>query len=541
MSRAEPYSLISGARITSLGTLASRVLGMFRDISMAAVVGLTAGGVMDAFVIAYRIPNLFRRLFGEGALTASYLPVLTAELERDRRVAWRLASVVLTWLAIALLVLVLAGEGLLAAGWWAFGDVTKVRLLLGLSAVLLPFVLLVCLAAQMTATLHALGHFTAPALTPVVLNVCWLAGIWLIAPLVATTRAGQAYVMAFAILFAGFLQIAMQWLVMRRLGFRYEYDWAASRSGVRRIGAALAPMVFGLAVTQINSFVDSVIAWGLAAGPESPEHVSWLPGAIEYPMKQGAAAAIYYGERMYHFPIGVLGMAVAAAIFPLLSRHAARGDHHMLGRDLTFGMRLVTCLALPAGVGLILLSEPLARLLFEHGEFRPEDTLRTARMIACYGGGVWAFCALPVVVRGFYAVGATGTPVTVAAWIVGLNLVLNLTLIWPLAEAGLAVATAFSATVQTLVLAVVFSVRCSSIDWRALGATAGRAVLATAAMAAVGLDALGWVAPTAGLGNEAARVFLPLVLSAAVYCGVYRLLGGRELGMILRRGEETTA
>jgi len=534
MQRTDRHPLITGTRITGLGTLASRVLGMVRDVSMAAVFGLAGSGIMDAFVIAYRIPNLFRRLFGEGALTASYLPVLAAELEESPRGAWRLATVVLTWLSIVLAGLILVGEGLFAAGWWFLGDVPGLRLLLGLSAVMLPFVLLVCVAAQLAATLHALSHFTMPAFAPVVLNVFWLAGIWLVAPWFQSNREGHAFIIAGAILFAGVLQVGGLWAMLRRLGFRYEYDWQASRPGIKRIGASLAPMIFGLAVTQINSFVDSLIAWGLAARPGSPAHIPWLPGAIEYPMRQGAAAAIYYGERLYQFPLGVLGMAVAAAIFPLLSRHAARGDRQMLGRDLTLGMRLITCLGFPAGVGLIMLAEPLARLLFEHGQFTPDDTLRTARMIRCYGAGVWAFCALPVVVRGFYALGVTGTPVTVAAWIVGLNLMLNLTLIWPLAEAGLAVASSVAATVQVLLLLAIFSRRQSHVDWRALGANVGRTLAASGLMAAAGLAALGSIAPAPGLANELARVFVPIAVSVAVYWATYRLLGGRELGMLLR-------
>jgi len=534
MQKTDRHPLITGARVNSLGTLASRVLGMVRDMSMAALFGLAGSGIMDAFVIAYRIPNLFRRLFGEGALTASYLPVLAAELERGPRGAWRLASVVLTWLVIVLAGLVVAGEGLLAVGWWLLGDVPGLRLLLGLAAVLLPFVLTVCVAAQLAATLHVLSHFTVPAFAPVVLNACWLAAIWLLAPCFQSNREAHAYVIACAILLAGVLQVGGLWTMLRRLGFRYEYHWPASRTGMSRIGAALGPMVFGLAVTQINSLVDSLIAWGLAARPGSPAHVPWLPGAIGYPMEQGAAAAIYYGERLYHFPMGVLGMAVAAAIFPLLSRHAARGDRRLLGRDLTLGMRLITCLGVPAGVGLIMLAEPLARLLFEHRAFTPEDTLRTARMIQCYGGGVWAFCALPVLVRGFYATGVTRTPVTVAAWIVGLNLALNLTLIWPLAETGLAVASAASATVQVLVLLVIFSRHQSHVDWPALGAAAARTLAASGLMAVAGLAALRGIAPVPGLANELARVFVPIALSVAVYWGTYRLLGGRELGMVLR-------
>jgi putative peptidoglycan lipid II flippase len=541
MSQPRRHPLIAGARITSLGTLTSRILGMVRDMATAALLGLAGGGVMDAFVIAYRIPNLFRRLFGEGALTASYLPVLSAQLVKDRRVAWQLASVTFTWLTVVLCGLVVVGELLFGLGWLVWGEAPDVRLLLGLAAVMLPYLMLICLAAQVTATLHALSHFTIPAFTPVVLNVCWLAAAWVAASHL-DHPAQQAYLLAVAVLVAGLFQLAVQLPVLRRMGFRFDYNWSASRSGLGQVGRALAPMLVGLAVTQINTFLDSLIAWGLAAplGPEGPQPIAWLGGAVRYPLQQGAPAAIYYGERLYHFPEGVLGMAVAAAIFPLLSRHAARGDRATLGTDLTLGLRLVLCLGVPAGAGLVILAHPVAKLLFEHGRFTPADTLRAARMIACYGTGVWAFCALPVLIRGFYALGDCGTPARIAAWVVGLNLALNLVLIWtPLEEGGLAVATSVSAGVQVAVLMLLFSRREGHLGWTALAATAVRTIACTLLMAAAGYTALrllGLLVPADRLAGQLAHVVLPLLLCVAVYFASYRLSRGRELSILFGAG-----
>ncbi|MBN2477457.1 MAG: murein biosynthesis integral membrane protein MurJ [Pirellulales bacterium] len=541
MMRPKRHPLIAGARITSLGTLASRVLGMVRDMATAALLGLSGGGVMDAFAIAFRIPNLFRRLFGEGALTASYLPVFSAQLEKDRTVAWQLASVVFAWLAVLLTGVVLLGEGLLGLIWLAWGDVSGVGLLVGLTSVMLPYLLLICLAAQLTATLHALSHFTVPALTPTLLNLCWLAAAWLVAPFFGADPQAQAYVLAVAVVTSGVLQLGLQVPVLRRMGFRFDYHWTASRQSVAQIGRAMGPALIGLAVTQINTLMDSLIAWGLAAAPDGPARIAWLGGAVRYPMQQGAAAAIYFGERLYQFPLGVLGLAVAAAIFPLLSRHAARGDRARLGADLTLGLRLVICLGVPAGVGLIMLAEPLARLLFERGRFTAADTERAARMIACYAGGVWAYCALPVVVRGYYALGDTRTPARLALVVVALNLTLNLVLIWPLAEAGLAVATAVSAAVQVVVLMLVFSRRASPLHWRALALVVARTLPATLLMAAAGYTVLGLLPhfPEAGLLSRLARVSLPLGVSLAVYGMAYRLFGGRELGILLGRQAPT--
>ena len=531
MARRDRHPLIAGAGVTSLGTFASRILGMLRDVATAALLGLAGGGVMDAFVIAFRIPNLFRRLFGEGALAASYLPVLSAELERDRRAAWQLASVVFTWLAILLACLVALGEVACGLVWLFWSDVPGVGLLVGLAAVMMPYMLFICLAAQVAATLHACSRFGLPALVPIVLNVSWLVGALLIAPRFAPDQEAQAYVLAFSILTAGVLQLGVQLPVLWRLGFRFDYNWPAARAAARSIVLAMGPMVLGLMITQINTLLDSLIAWGLAQAPDGPSHVAWLGGA-PYPMQQGAAAAVYFGERLYQFPLGMLGIAVATAIFPLLSRHAARGDHRQLGADLTLGLRLVLFLGIPASLGLIMLAEPLARLLFERGQFTSDDTARTVRMIASYAGGVWAYCALPVLVRGYYALGDRVTPMKIGTMVVLVNLSLNLLLIWPLAEAGLAVATSISAAIQAIVLAATFSRRRSRLDWRILGATAGRAAFATLVMAVAGYGTLSAVPAGDGLTGRLIRVVVPLVVSMAVYCAAYSATGGREIAML---------
>ena len=527
------HPLIAGTIITSLGTLASRMLGMFRDMATASLLGLAGGGVADAFVIAFRIPNLFRRLFGEGALTASYLPVLTTQLETDRQVARQLASVVVTLLAFVLAGVVAAGELLFGLIWLFWGNVEGVGLLMGLSAVMLPYLMLICIAAQLTTMLHASGHFTVPALTPTVLNIVWLIAAWIASRWFAMSQVAQAYVLAVGVVVAGVAQIAVQLPMLRRLGFHFDFNWPAAREGLGRIGRNLAPMLVGLAVTQINTFNDSFIAWGLARAPNEPHMIPWLGSAIRYPMEQGAAAAIYYGERLYEFPLGIVGMAVAVAIFPLLSRHAARGDRRRLGADMTLGLRLVLCLAVPAGVGLVLMAEPITRLLFERGHFGPEDTVRTAQMIACYATGIWAYCASPIIVRGFYAMNDTGTPVRVAAWMVGLNLALNLTLIWPLAEAGLAVSTSVSAAVQVFVLIAVFARRRAPLGWRLLSATVLRTILATLVMVVVVQIALARTPVGESLVDQLIRVGVPIALGAIAYAGSYWLLGGREMGMLV--------
>jgi putative peptidoglycan lipid II flippase len=527
--------LFSGIRVTSLGTLASRVLGMVRDMATAALFGLSGDGVMDAFVVAFRIPNFFRRLFGEGALAASYLPVLSKKLEEDRTAAWQVASVVLVWLSAILAAVVVVAEGACLALGWCYGDRPGMSLLLGLTATMMPYLFFICLASQVSGTLHALAHFSTPALAPMLLNICWLIAVWFIAPRFASSKEAQAYVLAGSVLVAGVLQLASQLPILWALGFRFDYHWPASRQAIREITTSLAPMVLGLAVTQINTLCDSLMAWGLAAPDESPQVIPWLAGAVRYPLQPGAAAAIYYGERLYQFPLGLLGLAVATVIFPALSRHAARGEHRRLKEDLTLGLRLVLFLGVPAGAGLVLLSDPLARLLFEHGEFTSADAARVARMIACYGLGVGAFCALPVVVRGFYALGDQRTPVKAGLAAMLANLAMNLALLWPMAESGLALSTSLAAILQLLLLMALFARRFGALGWRELFRTLGTTLIATLALLIAGGIALWLIPRDPPLGSRLAEVFVPLTAGGLSFLGVSWLLRAPELALLLGR------
>lgn len=535
MSNDAPRQLVRGFWATSLGTLASRTLGLARDVVTAALLGLGEGGVMDALVVAFRLPNLSRRIFGEGALSASMLPVFSAEHQRDPRQAWRLISVLLTLVAAGLAALVLAGEAICALWWWLWGQSDSH--LLGLTAVMLPYMVFVCLAAQVSATLQAMLRFRWPAFAPMLLNVCWLSAAWFIAPHFSGDRAAQAYVIAAAVVVSGVAQLAVQLPALWRAGFRFDFDWHSASPAVRQIGRAMLPIALGLSVTQFNMLLDSLIAIGLAAEPGGRQTIAWLGDAVYYPLQQGAAAAIYYGERFYQLPVGVLGMAIATVIYPLLAAHAARGDRARIGSDLTLGLRLVWFTALPAGIGIVLLAEPMTRLLFERGAFTSDDARRTSAMIACYAAAAWAYCALPVLVRGYYALGNRTTPARIGVAAVGVNLTLNLALIWPLAERGLAVSTALAASAQAILLAAVFSRAGSRLAWRELIFTIGKGAIATAAMA-LAVILFRQLAPEADPSRpqQAMRLLLAILTGVAVYLAAARLLGMQELALLLRRG-----
>jgi putative peptidoglycan lipid II flippase len=398
--------------------------------------------------VAFSIHNLFSALFGEGALATCYVPHLAKQRSQSATAAWQTASAVCFWLTVVLSGLVILGEALCAALWWT-ADSADTRHLLGLSALLLPYLVLICLAAQVAATLQTFSRFAWSAVSPSLLNLIWLLAAWLVAPRLSGDPHTQTYVLAAAILLAGVLQLAVQWPALRQIGFRFQITRAASREALGAILPAMCPTLFALAVTRINTLADSLMAWGLAAGAEA--RIGWL-GGIRYPLEQGAAGAIYCAERVCHFPVGLLGITIATVVFPRFSRHAAAADHRALADDLLFGLRLVLLLGVPAGAGLWLLAEPLATLFFVRGEFTAQDAWRTAQLVRGYSLGTCACCALPVVLRAYYALGDRRTPLRIGSAMVAANLALNLILVWPLGEAALALSTSACAAVQCLVL-----------------------------------------------------------------------------------------
>jgi len=523
--------LISGLRTVSGWTLLSRVLGLIRDVGMAALFG--NGAVLDAFSVAFRIPNLARRLFGEGALTASFLPVFVRELEHDRNSAWRLATALLTILTITLCGGVLAGEALLYGLSQFRNTAPETQLLLELTAVLLPYVILICLAAQFSAALHALNHFTWPALLPVLLNVIWIGAIWLIAPQIQSP-AGQVHAISICIVAAGFVQLAAPWWRLRRFGFRYQPDWRSAMPQVRAIGRAMLPVLVGLSITQLNTLADSLIAWSFSRPVSLPAGAEAV-GSFAYPLEAGTASALYFGQRLYQFPLGVFGVALGTVLFPLLSRHAADGRLDRLRDDLSFGLRLVILIGLPASAGLFLLGTPLTKLLFQHGAFDAADTAQTGRMIAAYGLGVWAYCGLLILHRGYYAMGDRQTPLQIGLVAVGVNLILDFTLIWPWGGVGLAVGTAITAMMQVAAITWFVQARIGRLDWKGLFRTAWRAVLATTVMMLIGGLALYILPASDDWSGRLSQVCIPLTVCVLVYFAAARLLHLDDLWLLFRR------
>lgn len=518
-------------RLVSLCTFVSRIFGLLRDQAMGTIFG--AGPILDTFTVAFRLPNLARVLLGEGALTTAFLPIFVKELdEHGHESAARVTWAVFATLTAVLCGLVIAIELGLAVLVSFVSLSSETQLLCQLTAMLLPYVVLICLAAQLGAVLNALGHFVWPALVPVILNVVWLAGLWWVIPIAWSDPIEQVQATAVLVVLAGGMQLAFLLPTVWRSGFGYRSDWRLATGAVRRVISEMLPVVIGLSITQLNGVLDSFVAWGFAR-PEGASPYMPLPGSPEYPLHAGTATALYLGQRLYQFPLGVFGVALGTVLFPLFTQHAQRGEHEKLRRDLSLGIRLVLAIGLPASAGLMLIAHPLAKLFFQYGKFDAAAAAMTGDMIVCYSSGVWAYCALLILQRGFYAVGDRLTPMYVGLGAMLMNVTLNLTLIWPLGGRGLALSTALVAALQCVTICLLLQRRVGRLWWNEIGWTAIRTLIAVAVMSGVCLLLTLPPAPDDGMKLRGLKLLLPLAAGGATFLGMAWLLRLKEPWSIL--------
>jgi putative peptidoglycan lipid II flippase len=409
--------------------------------------------------------------------------------------------------------------------------VPRTRLLCTLSAILLPYVILICLAAQLGAVLNALGHFIWPALVPVVLNLVWLAALWWLIPF-WTEVIDQIHVTAVCVIVAGVLQLIFLVPAIRWCGFGYRTDWRQGLGSVRRVIRDMLPVVLGLSITQLNAVADSFVAWGFAQ-PEGGNPWMPLPGSPAYPLNAGTATALFFGQRLYQFPLGVFGVALGTVLFPLLTQHALRGESEKLRGDLSLGIRLVMAIGLPASAGLMLVAHPLATLFFQSGKFDAAAARQTGDMIVCYGSGVWAYCGLLILHRGFYAVGDRVTPMYVGIVAMLLNVVLNLTLIWPLGGRGLALSTALVAAMQCAAICWLLQRRIGLLEWSQIAMSSGKTMLAVCAMSVVCLWLGQFTLPGDTFLVRGCNLVIPLLAGLCTFFGFAWLLKLKEPWLLL--------
>jgi len=425
---------------------------MVRDMAFAYFFGRS--DLFDAWTIAFKIPNLSRRIFGEGAATTSFIPVYSRYLEKDPKEANRLANTVLTAVFLILTAVVL----LVWAGIWGYmqvgAELEGTRRMLKLTAIMMPYMVMICLAAVMGGILNSHRHFAAPALAPVVLNIFLIGALVISGKGLGWPKEKMVYFTAWAVVAVGIGQLLLVAAPMKRYGVQLRPAWEFRSEGVRSILMLMGPMILGLTATQINTLADDIIAKSLSGSAEKGDSFLLFGQTIRYPVWAGTVSGLFYAQRLYQFPLGVLGVSLATAIYPVLSRTAAREDKTELLETIRRGICGAFFIALPATAGMILIGRPLVAVLFERGAFTAADTKATAWILYAYSLGLCGYFCQQIVTRVYYAIGQSKRPAMTAAAAVGVNICLNLLLIWPLGAAGLALSTALCSYLQVGILLV---------------------------------------------------------------------------------------
>ncbi|MBW2310185.1 MAG: murein biosynthesis integral membrane protein MurJ [Deltaproteobacteria bacterium] len=450
------------AGVIGIYTFLSRILGLLRDMLIANFFG--SGMSADAFFVAFRIPNLLRRLFAEGSFSVAFIPVFTEYLQkRSREDAFLLARVVITSLTIILTAVTVLGIVLsplivriIAPGFGGMGE--KYALTVLLTRIMFPYIFLVSVLALFTGILNSLKHFAAPAMAPIFLNLSMIAALVFLAPHMKIPTVG----LAVGVIVGGILQMLLQVPFLLKKGLSFAPRWLPSHPALRKTGILMLPTIFGSAIYQINQLVGTLLASLL---------------------REGSVSYLYYADRLVQFPLGVFGIAISTAVLPSLSREAADRDFEGLRGTLSHAIRLTMFITIPAMVGLIVLREPVVRLLFERGAFDSFTTVMTAQALLFYSLGLWAFAGLRVFVSAFYSLQDTVTPVKVAVAAMIANIVFSLLLMGPLKHGGLALALSLASTMQLVILILLLRKRIGGIEGRAVLGSMAKSFISSMIMA----------------------------------------------------------
>lgn len=486
-----------------LWTAASRILGFIRDCLIAAAYGTSS--TAQAFVVAFRIPNLLRDLVGEGAANSAFVPVFTRIRTQEGEASWvRLAQAI--WFRVLVGFFFILGIGWVAAPFLVRlvapgfrSDPALFELTVRLTRVLFPFVGLVAMAAFFMGLLNSIHRFALPSMGPVLLNLCIIAGLFLFRP--------DALGLAWGVIVGGFLQLAVQWPALRRAGIPLGLK-RVNHPGVQQIGQLMVPRLLGTGVYQISVVVDTVFA------------------SFRGLVGEGGVASLYFANRFLHLPLALFGISMAQAALPRMSAQAAASDLEGMRRTCLLSLRSSLLIAVPASLGLLFLSHPIIHGLLERGAFSAESTRATAAVLQWYAVGIVALCATKVLANTLYALHDTWTPVRSASIALAANVVLNLLLVWPMGLSGLALATSLSATFNGLHLY-------RAVEHR-IGPLSGelRGWLLRVAAAAVGMGSLSRGAWTVGIGATGeSPLWIGTWLLVAIGAGILSFFG---LAFLLR-------
>jgi len=521
VSEPESKSRLAGLSTVSLLTLCSRFTGMARDALMASL--FSTGWILDAFSLAFRLPNTFRRLFGEGAMTAAFLPqFVRADQQHGRAAACDLFSAVGWRLIRVLSLVVLIGEGIVAAAYLGLTLSERTALLCQLTMILLPFLLLICLSGFYAAALNGVQHFFVPALVPIVLNLCCLCGgIGAIVFVTADTTAVQ--LICTAIVAGALLQLILLAATASRFRIRLGQPTPSAREQAGTVFRSMLPVLIGLSITQVNALVDNILALGL-----SSSLLDHLPELERCRLPEGTAGAMYLGQRLFQFPMGVVAVALGTVLFPRFAKDLQENNLQGLSHDVVHGLQLVLVIGLPATIGLWVLAAPITDLLFRYQNFDAVAAQMTAEMVAAHGLGVVVFSGLLIINRVFYAAGDQITPMRQGLVCVGLNLLFDVLLL-PIQGATALPCASILATCFQLGLAIeVLRKRFLQVGRDAFVPLLLRvvvcAVVMTAAVIAI-RDALATSGEPPVLALRLLSVVAPVTVAVVVYGGGLLLLG----------------
>ncbi len=510
-------SLLKSASTVSLLTLASRITGLVRELLVASAFGASA--TTDAFQVAFRIPNLLRRLFAEGAFSQAFVPILAESRTRQGQEAThRLINAVgsvLFWVLLAVSLLgILAAPGLvwlMASGLKESGGFDAAVIM---TRWMFPYIFCMSLVALSAGILNTWGHFAVPAATPVLLNLCVIGAALFLAPVLASHGISPVMALAIGVMIGGFVQLAVQVPALAKQGMvpRIATSWSALRAawthdGVHRILRQMAPALLGVSVAQLSLLANTQIASHLGAGA-----VSWLT----------------YADRLMEFPTAMLGVALGVVLLPQLSKAQAKGDMAEFSALLDWGLRLVLLLALPAAVALLVFAKPLVAVLYHYGRFTGHDVDQTVMALMGYGVGLMGLIGVKILAPGFYATQNIRTPVRIGIAVLVLTQLLNLVLVPFLAQAGLALSIGLASLVNAGWLLIGLRRAGRYHPEAGWGAFSAKVLLATvvvgSALWAVGhhFDWLAWRSqPWLRVGVMAAC----LVGAAGSYFGLLTLMG----------------
>ncbi len=505
--------------------MTSRVLGLVREQVVAFLFG--AGHAVDAFNVAFRIPNLLRDLFAEGAMSAAFVPTFTRYVVlKGRDSAWRLASSVINALILSTLVVVAIGVVFAPALVRLFAEdyakvPGKLELTISLTRIMFPFLTLVAVAAALMGMLNSLGRFFIPALSPAMFNIATIACALTLIPWMPRLGLSAIGAIAIGTLVGGLGQVSIQWPALKTEGYRYQPVLDLRDEGLRRIFVLMGPGLVGLAAVQINLFVNTVLATGQGEGA-----VSWLN----------------YAFRLMYMPIGLFGVSVATAALPAVSRQAARRELDGMRQTLSSALRLMLMLTVPAAAGLIALAQPIVALLFEHGRFTSADTHATAGALVFYSLGLVGYSAVKLAVPTFYTLNDSRTPVLVSAATVLVNVVLNIALVGVMGYRGLALGTGVAALVNAGLLLFLLRRRLDGLDGRRVAVAFAKILVASTVMALAARWTMVWmigVLPGGGVAYALTRVGVAMAAACLVLALAARALGIAEFrqaaSMVLRR------